>query len=174
MKTTKPMKRTASYAARGVKVSSVPAGLTGDWTVNGTDRYRFNNDGVYSVVLVMPYTILNDTDLQFPTETYKRVSGTTGIAGVWRQLFATGERLDLTFGPYSLYAFEWDDGYSGGGYYSSDASNVALVETRKHFRISGSTLTFIDPDTGATDDASFAIAGDTLTIGTTVYARVPF
>jgi hypothetical protein len=164
------------YAPRDNKSRSVSPQLVGDWDCGGL-RYRFNYDGTYSVVAVLPYAIVENHTLQFPRESYERMSGTAGLEGTWRQCFPSGEELDLTFGPFGFYSFQWNDGYSGGGYYSDEGAVLSIVEVRALVECSGCSVVFTMQD-GTVENGTFHVVGSTLELttphGVFTYTRVPF
>lgn len=168
--------QTIHNAVRLKQSFSIPKQIVGDWL--GVDKeVRFNQDGYFSWIITEQYSITNNNVLQFRNETYERRSGTTGLNGTWRTTLSGGEWLDLTFARYNFYAFEWNDGLIGGGYYSVNHNELTLIERRGSFSCSENTITFIYLD-GNPYVAEFSIVGDTLTIKfpsqTDVYTRIHF
>jgi hypothetical protein len=163
------------YAARVPAVSAaIPLGLAGDWESQG-HRFRFNNDGAYSLVASLSYTVEGDT-LRLSSETYERRAGADGLQGVWRTTFGEGEWLDITFGPYGFYSYVWFDDLSGGGYYEATVDEVTVVEQRARVSCEGDSITFTNAD--GEQSGTFTLAGDTLTVDmsgeTTEYTGIPF
>jgi hypothetical protein len=168
------MNRRELRPRRGRARNPVPQVLLGDWASDG-GRYRFSPDGSYSIVSVQPYSVQGD-QLQIGGESYTRRSGGPGLAGTWRTIPAASQWLDVVFGPYAYYGFQWDDGTAGGGYYLADGTAVAIIEQRARFECVGNGITFVT-DSGVFQ-GTFAIAGDNLTIQfpgqTSNYTRIPF
>jgi len=168
------MKRTAIHAGRTKSLSSLPADLVGDWESGGI-RYRFHGDGTYSLYVPQNYSIDNDVTLNYSGETYSRVNGSTGLPGVWRLEFGSGERLDVTLGFYSFYSFLWNNGDTGGGYYSATDDELALIEKRATVECVGDQITFTSPN--GTEAGTFVITNDVLVITfpkqVVEYVRVP-
>jgi YD repeat-containing protein len=170
------MERIKRHASRYTTQHLIPQQLLGDWNSDGW-RWRFNYDGSYSLVIEEHYSIENDQILHLTHESYRRLTGTTGVVGTWRTSFDGGDWLDLTFGPYGFYAYEWNDGFVGGGYYSATDSEIIIVEHRARVSCSGNTIAFTFD--GQTESGTFTVEDNILTIQFSdqrivEYTKLPF
>lgn len=174
MKTT-PTKIGISIAQHVKRKDLVDHQIVGDWENQGV--MRLNADGTWSYITDMPYTISNN-QLIWAGVTYNRVQGTTGIRGIWRFSYSSGESVDMTFGPRGFYSYIWNDGISGGGYYSTDTNNLAVVETRGYVTCNGSTLRITALDGVSITEYQYNVSVNTLTLTSPseviTYSRIPF
>lgn len=164
-------------AHRSKSIADIPSNLVGDWcdTKDENITIRLDFNGNYYWVIRDGYLISNGgQDFQFQNDHCIRTAGTTSLQGVWRMTFPGGEWLDYIFGRYQYYAYEWNDGVKGGGYYHADATHLCIVEQRARFICNGNAITIYN-DSGMNEHGTFNVNESTLTLvlgtSTKVYSR---